>query len=546
MLLESNTIVSLPHSGLYTFEKVLHRCTANSANENVSLQVKINKGKIDLATQKSMQVGLFLVDPAIRLKRTYDQLNKDKNYPLSFKEFYSAPAQINNLTKKYSLIELNQIGFIGFESKFLQSILIAQSWLGWKTTRITHQDISLSNSGVEISSEDLKNIKQLNVSDYEFFSQAEQIFERRWNQLLVNHTIALPVDKKIIIHVGPPKTGTSAIQYWLNNNSKVLEQQGFFYPTHGVDNNNISSGNFENVIKNASQGRLSFVDKQLINQLIETFLNSGKQTLLLSSEHFFYNLPALFLNLSNAKFIFYVRHPLTTLESSYHQQVKRHRRTTPFGTINNASFSQLEYIKELLHVFSVEVEFRYFSPNLFIGGNIISDFCDAISASRVNTKSAPTINRKYALEALELMRICNAFASKSTLSKLDQWLQNYSETRESESLITKEMNERLKPMMYKHAQTLGDSLPSLDNEKLKAIITEYAPQSDVEKNTECCIQNLIDKLIRSDVLLAYNLHKELSEIEGNEFHILKKSLTLSPMHKIKAKLKMLLAHRVQT
>ena len=48
---------------------------------------------------------------------------------------------------------------------------------------------------------------------------------------------------KIIIHVGPSKTGTSAIQNWLSSHQKNLLELGIYYPPHRVDINGISSGN---------------------------------------------------------------------------------------------------------------------------------------------------------------------------------------------------------------------------------------------------------------------------------------------------------------
>ncbi len=57
----------------------------------------------------------------------------------------------------------------------------------------------------------------------------------------------------IIIHIGPPKTGTSAIQKWLKDHTDDLKQCGVYYPEHLEDSNGVSSGNllsiFERTIK---------------------------------------------------------------------------------------------------------------------------------------------------------------------------------------------------------------------------------------------------------------------------------------------------------
>ena len=55
------------------------------------------------------------------------------------------------------------------------------------------------------------------------------------------------LNKEIYIHVGPPKTGTSAVQKWLSSNQSFLKKQGVFYPSHSVDANGVSSGNVKSV-----------------------------------------------------------------------------------------------------------------------------------------------------------------------------------------------------------------------------------------------------------------------------------------------------------
>ena len=54
--------------------------------------------------------------------------------------------------------------------------------------------------------------------------------------------------KNIYLHIGTPKTGTSALQSFLLNNSEELDRQGYDYPEHKVDVNHISSGNGQEII----------------------------------------------------------------------------------------------------------------------------------------------------------------------------------------------------------------------------------------------------------------------------------------------------------
>ena len=47
---------------------------------------------------------------------------------------------------------------------------------------------------------------------------------------------------RVCIHIGAPKTGSSAIQYFLRNNRSKLKKHGYFYPQHRTDKNNVSGG----------------------------------------------------------------------------------------------------------------------------------------------------------------------------------------------------------------------------------------------------------------------------------------------------------------
>lgn len=92
-------------------------------------------------------------------------------------------------------------------------------------------------------------------------------------------------NKRVIIHLGPPKTGTSAIQFWLSSHVEKLADQGVFYPDHRHDRNNISSGNVRNIFHHGRKVKPE-INRNALKTLMKQFEASGCSTLLLSSEFF--------------------------------------------------------------------------------------------------------------------------------------------------------------------------------------------------------------------------------------------------------------------
>ena len=55
-------------------------------------------------------------------------------------------------------------------------------------------------------------------------------------------SMASPHDYDVVLHIGAPKTGTSAIQAYLSAHREQLSEAGYRYPRHPVDENNIGGG----------------------------------------------------------------------------------------------------------------------------------------------------------------------------------------------------------------------------------------------------------------------------------------------------------------
>ncbi|MEI8640730.1 hypothetical protein P4S68_04950 [Pseudoalteromonas sp. Hal099] len=110
---------------------------------------------------------------------------------------------------------------------------------------------------------------------------------------------------KVVIHIGPPKTGTSAIQYCLQHDRPRLAEHGIYYPKHTTDINGISSGNLNSIYDVTSSGRL--LNKLKVDKLINLCEKQGMDTLLLSSEFFFENMDEIGNVFPSAVFVAYIR-----------------------------------------------------------------------------------------------------------------------------------------------------------------------------------------------------------------------------------------------
>jgi hypothetical protein len=235
--------------------------------------------------------------------------------------------------------------------------------------------------------------------------------------------------------VGPPKTGTSAVQKWMSSNQSFLRNHGVFYPSHSVDVNGVSSGNVKSIYDSDEKKQLRLNEVRL-SDLLDVFNRSEYSVLLLSSEFFFRKMDELKTHMPNAKFIAYVRNPTEIKESSYNQSVKRHFQ---LEKINAARSKNLPYMARLAEFTdthgSNDLYLRLYGDKYFKRGNIVSDLLSIIGID-ANVK-LPLVNHSYQFEALEFKRWFNQFHLDNYQVMVDRALQGFIEGNGDYSLIPK-------------------------------------------------------------------------------------------------------------
>lgn len=237
--------------------------------------------------------------------------------------------------------------------------------------------------------------------------------------------------KKIIIHIGEGKTGSSTIQKFLNENRNNLLQLGYYYPRHDVDENSISSGHEFHLTK--------------LNELLIESSNSNS-TLILSSEYF-YGHPKHFKDFClehnlDPKIICFIRDVKGRIISEYNQMIKRNAETKNFDEIleeNQILFrgysNRENYAKDWVDYFGKSIVFIPYGSKFFKDGKegLVQFFLSVIGIKKIKINDSQNkINISYSLSALILKRELNKFFTQpvgkdDVTNQIDIALQDFSQ-----------------------------------------------------------------------------------------------------------------------
>ena len=281
--------------------------------------------------------------------------------------------------------------------------------------------------------------------------------------------------RKVFIHAGPGKTGTSTIQRWMSTNQLLLESEGFYYPHHDLDVNGISPGNYDSILSMGENNRW-VVDAVKINQIKSNFDNGSYHTLVLSSEVFIDKVEEIVKFFPDAVVVLYLRNPLEVIESNYNQMVKRHGHSEKLSPNKNAARVIINRFSKLLENLSPnQVLIKPYEKTGDTSFNLVEDFLKSIGLNIKLSVENVSINRSYGYTALEFKRLINCFPLGDLERLIDPVLQRYDDGGIPFSLMPEELFAAQKKVVVETLTQFISRFKLVELERLLQDISEGQP-----------------------------------------------------------------------
>jgi len=252
------------------------------------------------------------------------------------------------------------------------------------------------------------------------------------------------MNKKLILHIGTEKTGTTSIQDFLSDNKDELVEQGVFIPKTpcGLSPNHrkLATACLDGLHRDDSFKEFNIKDfsRWKENTLVEIrneLVSSNLKVHVLSSEHFSSRLVGVasinrlytFLKeiYSEIKVVIYFRRQdeyAVSLYSTYLKSGGDSKSILPKMPLYER-FDYYNMCKKWERVFGIgSLEVRVFDRKILRGGNVISDFCQIAGINELYTKEvARETNPSLSPLAQEVLRTYNLLANTKGEGSILRW-----------------------------------------------------------------------------------------------------------------------------
>ena len=280
------------------------------------------------------------------------------------------------------------------------------------------------------------------------------------------------LNKQCVLHIGAPKTGSTALENFLLSNRDKLAECGWEYPeatVRGYGHHDLA------YLVSGSYPDWALPQKKTFNELLEQLseATADHANVILSSEIFFmYSNPAdvanmceeLGYNTADVRVVLYIRRQDDAHLSWYNQRVKAQGYDKTIAASVDDSFGLWDYARKIQpwqDVFGTDnIVLRIFDKEELVGGDVRSDFLTILNVPVTDFQQPATeINTRLCRDILEFQRLIN---------KLPM-----------EPVQKRQFREQLMSLSRAAEKTgLFDDTPLLDIQARRRILASYAKSNE--------------------------------------------------------------------
>jgi len=247
---------------------------------------------------------------------------------------------------------------------------------------------------------------------------------------------------RIIVHIGPHKTGSTSIQSALKNSAQELRNQNIYYPVHTQGSARVLPGIFFGNNRKwgfglreifGTIGALKEISSQFWHELEKQVQSEKPQTTIISSERFSsFSQPKQLINrleknFDDVKIIYYVRDPVDLFLSSINQNIRGGTRFEDLKTPWTYAYSKPKRLQRYISLLGKEnIIVRNFDRSNLIDGDVVDDFFHIVS-TLVGGKISFSRNDAFKNPSLSA-------AASVWLMTINETFERFSETDDQEIL----------------------------------------------------------------------------------------------------------------
>lgn len=289
--------------------------------------------------------------------------------------------------------------------------------------------------------------------------------------------------KKLFLHIGMPKTGSTALQQFLTDNRSQLKQQGFYYPkspSNTVAQHCLSCIHLKETERYLKNGKK---EEKAASAVMRDIKNTQYKKIIISSEPFWKIDPAILLDFFSdfdITLIAYFRLPQDFATSVY-QELNKGCRQPGAQSLEDFLTSYPDHFTERycnrleswLNLRSeLELKIKLFTKNNLKSGNVCCDFLSQLKIESTENftgfDSKKKSNTSLSAETLAILQnIGKTISSERQRRKLSRYAKHYERTSTDSKKTKISLN-------HAQAQTIIDHFSPWCERVIKQIDDDYA------------------------------------------------------------------------